>query len=200
MISHLKGTLVSKSANEAVVECQGVGYLINISLTTSSSLAEIGSEVRIHTLLIPREDSLTLYGFSAPEEREAFKLLNSVSGVGPKTAIGMLSFMNVGDLQQNILAGNINSLQKMPGIGRKTAERIHLELKDKIIKIGVVSSKDSSGISDLVRQEAVSALTALGFSSSVADKSVKSALENMQGTEVNAEKLIRSALRFASNF
>lgn len=199
MIAQLKGILIYKSANEAIIDCHGVGYSLSISLTTSSALPETGNETRLFTLMVTREDSVTLFGFAEPDEREAFKLLNSVSGVGPKTAIGMLSFMNVSDLQQNILVGNITALQKMPGIGKKTAERIHLELKDKITKLGIALTKDSSRLSELARQEAVSALSALGFSAGISEKAVKTAIENFAGEDINAEKIIRSALKIASN-
>jgi len=132
MISRLRGILVEKTATEAVVDCNGVGYSAFISLATYDRLPATGEEVELKTLLIPRDDALILYGFHNDIERDAFKMLISISGVGAKTAIAVLSSLSVEELQGYIVSGNSIALQKLQGIGKKTAERIILELKDKI--------------------------------------------------------------------
>ncbi len=197
MIAELRGKVVSKTATDSVILCNGVGYLVNTSLLTSEKIPSDESEVRLFTILIPREDALNLYGFFDIAEREAFKILISISGVGPKVALGILSSLSVEELQQYILQGNIFALQKLPGIGKKTAERLILELKDKIIKLGDLSSKSLSVEHNLIKSEALSALITLGYSRPIAEKAVRRAIEELPGESTNAEKLIKLSLKFA---
>ncbi len=197
MIARLKGKLAQKGSTEVIIDCGGVGYLVFVSVNTSSQLPAEGEDVVLLTLLIPREDALQLFGFINDEEREAFKLLISISGIGPKIAMGVLSSLTVSDLQQYILSGNIVSLQKMPGIGKKTAERIHLELKDKISKLGISDKSMPGGITNLIRSEAVSALIALGYSSAIAEKAVRKVYEGENSEGLTAENLIRKSLKIA---
>ena len=136
MIAQLRGKLVFKSSTEAIIDCCGVGYSVLISVNTSDSLPSIGDDVLLYTLLVHREDAMLLFGFKDVSEREAFKMLTSVSGIGGKIALGILSSLTVSALQQFVLGSNLVALQKLPGIGKKTAERLVLELKDKIINIG----------------------------------------------------------------
>jgi len=199
MIARLSGKIISKTTTETVIDCGGVGYLAFISVNTSSMLSEPGEEAVLLTHLIPGEDSFKLFGFANEEERQAFRLLISVSGIGPKIAISALSSLTVRDLQEYILTGNINALQKMPGIGKKTAERLHLELKDKISKLEISGKPQFDNSAALIKNEAVSALVTLGYSNLIADKAVRRVLESESAVGLTAEKLIRLALKVALN-
>lgn len=194
MIAHLRGILIHKTSTELIIECAGVGYLVNVSITSSGDMPEIGEETSIHTLLIPREDSLNLFGFSTIAERELFKLLTSVTGIGPKTALGILSSINVEELRIAVLESNLKVLQKLPGIGKKTAERVVVELKDKVIKIHGVETIIANDASYLVKQEALSALLTLGYNKAEAEKAVKKASNELQ-FNCTAEELIRLSLK-----
>ncbi|MGA2296183.1 MAG: Holliday junction branch migration protein RuvA [FCB group bacterium] len=196
MIAQLNGKLLSKNSTEVVIDCGGVGYIANVSVNTSERLPEIGENVKIFTLLIPREDAMQLFGFWNEAEREAFKILISVSGVGPKIALGILSSVTVEDLQKYILSNNLNALQKLPGIGKKTAERLALELRDKVIKLGVYDTSGLEGVPNRIAQEALSALLTLGYSRLIADKAIRLALSEKDG-DLNAELLIKKSLKYA---
>ncbi len=195
MISRLTGKLIAKTATEAVIDCNGIGFSAFITLATYDRLPEIGEEVSLITHLIPRDDSLNLYGFYDVVERDAFLQLISISGVGAKTAIAVLSALSVAELQQFIISGNSPALQKLQGIGKKTAERIILELKDKIAKLQVGEEALLPGtISDTVRQEAVMALVSLGYTNTAAEKAVKKVLADVSG-DITVESLIRLVLK-----
>ena len=197
MISQLRGKLISKHSTELVIDCNGVGYLAMVSVNTSGSMPDIGEQVKIFTLLIPREDALLLFGFVDETEREAFKMITSISGIGPKIALGILSSLSVQELQEYIIAGNISALTKLPGIGKKTAERLNLELKDKIMKLGEVTSQESGLTMNLVKQEAMAALVTLGYSTTIAEKAIKKVINEDPAAAQNAEVLIRKSLKFA---
>ncbi len=197
MIAQLKGKLVFKSSTQTIIDCGGVGYLAFISVNTSEQLPDINNDVLLHTLLIPREDSLNLYGFIDKIEREAFKILISISGVGPKIALGILSSVSVADFQQYILQGNLNALTKLPGIGKKTAERLLLELKDKITRLGEFDTSSIGIEHNLLKQEALSALTTLGYSRAIADKSIRKAYDEIKSDSLTAEMLIKVSLKYA---
>ncbi len=197
MIGQLNGTLVNKSSTEIIIDCGGVGYLAFVSVNTSESLPEVGKNVKVITLLIPKEDSLNLYAFASETERETFKLLTSISGIGPKIALGILSSVTVDDLQSIVISGNLHSLQKLPGVGKKTAERLLLELRDKITKIIPSEISDVQLKYSLIVQEALSALGTLGYSRLNADKAIKSALNDLSTDKLTAEQLIKSALKHA---
>ncbi|ROL61106.1 Holliday junction branch migration protein RuvA [Bacteroidetes/Chlorobi group bacterium ChocPot_Mid] len=197
MIAQLKGKIISKTATELIIDCNGVGYQVIISLNTSNNLPEEGADVTIMTLLIPREDAIVLYGFWSKAERELFKTLISISGIGPKSAIGILSSATVEELQHIVIQGNLNALQKLPGIGKKTAERLLLELKDKIDRIGDFDSSSVGFEQNLMKQEALSALLTLGYSRVVAEKSIKKALDEIGRNDLTAEKLIKLSLKYA---
>jgi Holliday junction DNA helicase RuvA len=196
MISQLRGKLISKLPTEIVVECAGVGYNAFVSLTTSDNLPEPGENVLVYTLLIPREDSLNLYAFWNELEREAFKLLISISGIGPKMSLGILSSVSIEALQEYIITGNLVALSKLPGVGKKTAERLIVELKDKILKLGTTIQTIPSEI-NFIKQEAISALVTLGYSFVVAEKAVRYVLSEENIASISAEKLIKQALKFA---
>lgn len=197
MIAQIRGKILSKTATEIIVDCNGVGYQIIISLNTSINLPEEGAEITILTLLIPREDAMVLYGFWSKAERELFKTLISISGIGPKSAISILSSVTVEELQLYIIQGNLNALQKLPGIGKKTAERLLLELKGKIDKIGDIDSSSVGFEQNLIKQEAMSALLTLGYSRVVAEKSIKKAFDEIGKNDLTAESLIKLSLKYA---
>jgi Holliday junction DNA helicase RuvA len=196
MIAQLNGKIISKNSTEIIIDCGGVGYLASIPVSTSERLPGAGESASIFTILIPKEDSLNLYGFATVDEREVFKLLIAVSGIGAKTAIAILSSISVSEFQDLIISGNYIALSKMPGIGKKTAERLTVELRDKISKV-YLSEPGAKPELNMIRFEAVSALTTLGYSRQAADAAIKSAIESMAANTITAENLIRVALKFA---
>jgi len=196
MIAHLEGTIARKSSTESVIDCGGVGYLVMISLNTSDKLGDIGDKARLLTVLIPREDAWNLYGFADEEERTLFRLLLSVSGIGGKIALGILSSIEAESFAQEVLSGNITALTKLPGIGKKTAERLHLELRDKIANVLAIDESSVRTGSNQIKNEAVAALVALGYTQSMADKFISKAIKESSG-DFNAEDLIKLSLKIA---
>ncbi|MDT7832693.1 Holliday junction branch migration protein RuvA [Flavobacteriaceae bacterium S356] len=191
MITQIRGRLVEKNPTYVVVDCSGVGYLLHISLNTFSSLPE-EEAVKLYTHLSIREDAHTLYGFVSKTEREVFKLLISVSGVGPSIARTMLSSMSAEEVQQAIASDNVATIQSVKGIGAKTAQRVIVDLKDKILKtfdIDEVSISESNTNKD----EALSALEVLGFSRKQSEKVVTAILK--ESPESTVESLIKRALK-----
>ena len=193
MIARLKGNLISKTTTNAIIDCNGVGYSAAISVSTSDNLPEVGEEALLHTVLIPREDAMNLYGFWNEGEKEAFKILISVTGVGPKIALGILSSVSFEELTEYILTKNIVALKKLPGIGKKSAERLSVELQDKVGVLSVYSESDISAGSNVAKEEALSALVTLGYSKTIADKTLKKIISEQDG-DSKAEDLIRQAL------
>jgi holliday junction DNA helicase RuvA len=191
MITHLKGKLIEKNPTNIVVECNGVGYSVNISLHTFSQLPS-GEHVRLFIHLQVREDSHTLFGFSSKVEREVFRLLISVSGVGASIARTMLSTLSPKQIMEAITQNNIAAIQSVKGIGTKTAQRVVLDLKDKIIKIyGLDDVSLASGNTN--RNEALSALETLGF----ARKQTEKICDDIVNKNPNAsvETIIKQALK-----
>jgi Holliday junction DNA helicase RuvA len=197
MIAHLEGTIKKKSSTEAVIDCSGVGYSVMISLFTSEWLGSVGEKATLLTVLIPREDAWNLYGFRDEEERKLFRLLLSVSGIGGKIALGILSSIEANAFAEEVLSGNITALTKLPGIGKKTAERLHLELKDKIADVLTIDSGSIGMGSNQIKNEGVSALVALGYTQSAAEKFVQKAMKEMPGGTHSAEDLIKLSLKIA---
>ena len=196
MIVQLNGKIEHKTSTEVVIECAGVGYSAMISVNTSEKLPTVGENAKLLTLLIPREDAMLLFGFADEAERNAFRLLTTVSGIGPKIALGILSSVTPGELARFIIGGNLSSLKKMPGVGTKTAERLILELKEKMVSLSSeTGTKDD--ISFLIKQEALAALTTLGFSRMQAEKALNIAIENLSSKHYSAEELIKTALKYA---
>ena len=191
MITQIKGRLVEKNPTYVVVDCSGVGYLLHISLNTFSALTD-SEAITLFTHLSVKEDSHTLYGFIDKTEREIFRLLISVSGVGPSIARTMLSSMTSEDIQQAIASENIPLIQSVKGIGAKTAQRVIIDLKDKILKtfdldaISIVQNNTN-------KDEALSALEVLGFHRKQSDKVVSAVLK--ENPEASVELLIKSALK-----
>ncbi len=197
MIAFLKGTLIVKSATEAVIDVNGVGYQVNISLTTSEQLGAIQSTVSLLTYLHVREDILQLYGFATEEEREFFRMLLSISGIGPKMAQGILSGMSTSELRTAIVDGNVTVLTTISGVGKKTAERIVIELRDKLSKTAAPSSSViPSGKQLNLKNEAINALMSLGFQHATAEKAVLAVMKEHQNLSV--EEIIKYSLRKTS--
>ncbi|MBI3193138.1 MAG: Holliday junction branch migration protein RuvA [Ignavibacteriae bacterium] len=198
MIAFLKGTLVSKSPTEVIIDVNGVGYHANIPLSTFEKLEKQNSPVEILTYLHVREDILQLYGFATEDEREFFRLLMSVSGIGPKMAQGILSGMSTSELRSAITDGNITSLTSISGVGKKTAERIVIELRDKLSKTAAPSSTViPSGKQLHIRNEAVNALMSLGFQKTSAEKAVATVMKEIPEQQISVEEIIKHALRSA---
>jgi len=197
MIASLSGILKRKSPTEILVDVNGIGYAVSIPISTYSTLGDLNSAVHLLTHLHIREDAMQLYGFATEAERSIFKQLISITGIGPKIAQGILSGISVEDLRQFILAGNTAALTSIPGIGRKTAERLIVELRDKISKTdttggaGTVPGDNSADI----RNEALLALTSLGYNRVAAEKALRMALNDAAGSQLTVEDLIKKALK-----
>ncbi len=191
MIDHLNGKLVEKHPTHIVVECAGVGYFVNISLHTFSLLKE-GEHIKIFTHLQIKEDAHSLFGFAEPSEREIFRLLLSVSGIGSSTARTMLSSLSPTQVRDAIASGDVPVIQGIKGIGAKTAQRVILDLKDKILKIYNIDevSTDSNNTN---KEEALSALEVLGFVRKQSEKAVDKVLA--QDPSLSAENIIKQALK-----
>ncbi|WP_445383134.1 Holliday junction branch migration protein RuvA [Robiginitalea sp. IMCC43444] len=191
MIHHLRGKLIEKHPTHVVLECSGVGYFINISLNTYSAIPDQES-LALYTHLQIREDAHTLYGFYTSAEREIFRLLLSVSGVGASTARTMLSSMSPQQVRDAIATENVPAIQAVKGIGAKTAQRVILDLKDKIFKIydlGEVSHKSDN----TNKEEALSALEVLGFTRKQSEKAVDTVLK--QDPTLSVEGIIKNTLK-----
>lgn len=191
MITHIQGRLVEKNPTDVVIDCNGIGYFINISLHTFSELPTT-ENVKLFTHLLVREDAHTLYGFSSVTEREIFRLLISVSGVGASTARTMLSSLAPEQVLDAIAQNDIITIQSVKGIGSKTAQRVVLDLKDKILKVYGLSSI-SAGTSNTNKNEALSALETLGFVRKKSEKLVDAILKENPGASV--EMIIKQALK-----
>ena len=190
MYDHIKGSLTSITPTQAVIDCGGVGYVLHISLVTYSVIKE-HSTTKLLAHLIVREDAQELYGFASEEERALFRQLISVSGVGASTARMILSSMPPDELRSKIASGDSPSLQRIKGIGTKTAQRIIIDLRDKVLKIAgetIISSTSHN----TVRSEALSALIILGFGRPNAEKAIEQALRQQPTGSV--EQVIKTAL------
>ena len=191
MISFLRGRFVEKTPTHVWMDVNGVGYELHISLNTFSKVQQ-KEEGLLYTILLIREDAHLLYGFSDLSERDLFQQLISVSGVGASTARVMLSYLKPEELVQAIVHGNIKALESIKGIGKKTAERLVLELKDKLAKITPVSN-NSPLINNSLQQDALNALTALGIPKQAASLAVEKTLK--ANPEMGVEDLVKMALR-----
>jgi len=192
MIAHLRGVLLEKRPNQAIVEAGGVGYDVSIPVSTYSALPEPGAEVRlrIHTHL--REDSLSLYGFASEDEKILFERLITVSGIGPRLAITVLSGLPIAELYAAIRAGAVERLVRIPGVGKKTAERIVLELREKLPLLAATREAVAPGAVSAVEQDVLSALINLGCTAAAAEAAVRKA--RAAGVREEFEPLFRRAL------
>jgi Holliday junction DNA helicase RuvA len=197
MIASLTGVLKSKNPTEILIDVNGVGYSVTIPLSTYEKLGEVESKVTLLTHLHVREDAMQLFGFASPEERFFFKLLITVNGIGPKIAQGILSGITVVDLRQHIAQENISALTAIPGVGRKTAERLIIELRDKIGKIETFApgSIPFEGEDADLRQQALLALTSLGYNRPIAEKALRQVFSETKGERLSLQDLIKRALR-----
>ncbi len=191
MITHIEGRLVEKSPTDVIIDCNGVGYFINISLYTFSNLPE-SENVKLYTHLLVREDSHTLYGFSSVVEREIFRLLISVSGVGANIARTMLSSLSPEQVMSAIAHNDITTIQSVKGIGSKTSQRVVLDLRDKILKVYSMD-EDSVVSSNTNKNEALSALDTLGFARKQVEKVCDDIIKH--DPEASVETIIKQALK-----
>lgn len=202
MYAYLKGTLEEIAEDAVVVEVGNIGYNVRVSATTTQGLPGIGSEVKIYTYTLVREDAFTLYGFLTKDDLEIFKKLITVNGIGPKGGLAILSVMNADALRFAIMAGDAKSIAKAPGVGNKTAERVILDLRDKISLedtlrgLGepvVTAGAVGGGADNVMKREAIEALVALGYSASDATNAVKRVEVDENST---VEGILKAALKF----
>jgi holliday junction DNA helicase RuvA len=192
MIAHLRGKLLVKHPNQAIVETYGVGYDVTISVPTFSELPTAGSEVALHIHTHVREDALSLYGFLRLEEKRLFEKLLTVSGIGPKLAITILSGMPTDEMIAAIRGGDVARLTRIPGIGKKTAERMVLELRDKL-PTATAPSEASTTATIPIEEDVLSALVNLGYQRAAAEKALQSA-RNAKEAAKNFDTLFRQTL------
>ncbi len=201
MIAHLSGTLLSKQANSVIVDVSGVGYEVNIPLSTFYDLEDLGSTVQLRIYTHVREDAIQLFGFKTARERELFLKIISVTGIGPKLGITLLSGMSADEMIASIRTNNLARLTLIPGVGRKTAERLIMELREKVAELSSAQLEEELGAKpetaepteDTVRADALSALTNLGYQRSAAEKAIDAALG--EGGDVTVESILRRGLK-----
>jgi Holliday junction DNA helicase RuvA len=194
MIAHLRGKLLSKHPNQIVVETNGVGYEVNISVPTFSELPANGSEVALHIHTHVREDLLALYGFLRPTEKQLFEKLITVSGIGPKLAITILSGMAADEMAGAIRGNDVARLTRIPGIGKKTAERMVLELRDKLPQVTGTSTPTAPAL-NATEEDVLSALVNLGYQRAAAEKALASVAKSVgRGESGSFDALFRGAL------
>jgi len=191
MITHIRGRLVEKNPTDVVIDCGGVGYILNISLHTFSLIPE-GETLQLYTHLQVKEDSHTLFGFVEKSEREIFRLLISVSGIGASTARTMLSSLHPNQIKEAIASNDVATIQSIKGIGAKTAQRVIIDLKDKILKVYNIDEVSVSQ-SNTNKDEALSALETLGFNRKLAEKAIDRVLKTTPKATV--ENIIKQALK-----
>lgn len=196
MYAYIKGILAEVNTDSIVIENQGIGYQVYVSLQALEELPAIGMEVKVYTYLYVREDAMVLFGFPDREDLKMFQMLLTVSGVGPKGALGILSALSGDDLRFAILSGDSKAIAKAPGIGAKTAQRVILELKDKVSLEDAFETKTAHitggnvTVNGTVKNEAIQALVALGYSSSEAMKAVSQ-------VEISQEHKVEDVLKLA---
>ena len=192
MITHIKGKLVEKSPTSVIIDVNGIGYLINISLNTFSAIPD-QENLRLYTHLQIKEDSHTLFGFYSIKEREIFRLLISVSGIGASIARTMLSSLSPEQIIQGISIGDSAMIQSVKGIGLKTSQRVIIELKDKVLKIYDLDDKISSQNNNTAKEEALSALEVLGINKKTSEKLVDKII--LDNADASVELIIKEALK-----
>ncbi|HKG60739.1 MAG TPA: Holliday junction branch migration protein RuvA [Pyrinomonadaceae bacterium] len=201
MIAHLSGTLLSKQATSVIVDVGGVGYEVNIPLSTFYDLDDLGSTVQLRIYTHVREEAIQLYGFKTARERELFLKVISVSGIGPKLGITLLSGMSADEMIASIRTNNLARLTLIPGVGRKTAERLIVELREKVAELSSAQLEEELGAKpeataltqDTARADALSALLNLGYQRSAAEKAIDAALG--EGGDVTVESILRRGLK-----
>ena len=195
MIAHLRGLLLLKHPNQALVECAGVGYDVAISVATYTALPAEGKEVRLHIFTKVAEDQLALYGFAELQEKRLFEKLLTISGIGPRLAITVLSGVDATRLVTAIRGGDHATLVKVPGIGKKTAERVVLELKDKLDDLAFAPAvTDHTPHHGPAAEDALSALVNLGYARPVAQKAIEKSIQLDPAVATHFEQLFRAAM------
>jgi holliday junction DNA helicase RuvA len=196
MIAFIEGEIAELTPAFVVINCNGVGYMLHISLNTYTAMSSL-TRVKLYSEMIVREDAHTLFGFATTKERTLFRHLISVSGVGPSIARMILSSMGVDEVSQAIVGSNVALLQSVKGIGAKSAQRIVLDLKDKLEKEGVSAIENLAPADNTMRQEALSALVMLGYNKASAQKTLNQVLKNNPGASLSIEQLIKEALKYS---
>lgn len=195
MYAYLDGTVAEKGQNELVLDVGGVGYLLTVSMNTLQETPPAGGKMKVFTYLSVREDAMELFGFATQEEKSMFLKLTSVSGIGPRTALGVLGSMPLRDLTLAIVMGDVTALSRAPGIGKKTAQRLALELKEKVsqsdLESAPVTGTAFTPVQEDAAAEALAALQALGYTPAEAAR----AISQVRGKSDSANELVRLALR-----
>ena len=197
MIAHIQGLLHFKSPEYLVIDVDGIGYQVHVPLSTFYDLPQVGNTVSLHIHTHVREDALQLYGFQSPEEKALFVRLMSISGIGPRLAVNILSGISPAELVESLGHNNLARLISIPGVGRKTAERIMLELRDKLTALA--PSHDATApakiaADEAMNEDALSALLNLGYKKGVAQQAIENARKRLEG-EVTLETLLKESLR-----
>jgi Holliday junction DNA helicase RuvA len=196
MIAYLSGRLLEKHANSVIVEVGGIGYEVTIPLSTFYGLGDVGAEIELRIYTHVREDAIQLFGFSTAQERELYLKLISVQGIGARSGITMLSGMNAEEIVSAIRNNDLARLTSIPGVGRKTAERLVIELRDKVGDLAAAAGASASASrhpADAVFEDALSALVNLGYQRSAAERALKRVVE--EGTDMSVQKLLRKSLQ-----
>lgn len=201
MISYIKGELAGVTEEKAIIEAGGIGYGIYMPGKDLAQLPGIGEQLKIHTYLNVREDAMQLFGFLTGDELEVFRLLITVNGIGPKGGLGILSALSADELRFAVMAGDVKAITAAPGIGKKTAERLILDLKDKLKMEDILERQPeeadlrSGTVGNDVQTEAVEALVSLGYGSAESLRAVREAVKENQEIELGAEALLKIALK-----
>lgn len=201
MISYIKGELAGITEEKAIIEAGGIGYGIYMPGKDLAQLPGIGEQLKVHTYLNVREDAMQLFGFLTGDELEVFRLLITVNGIGPKGGLGILSALSADELRFAVMAGDVKAITAAPGIGKKTAERLILDLKDKLKMEDILERQPeeadlrSGTVGNDVQTEAVEALVSLGYGSAESLRAVREAVKENQETELGAEALLKIALK-----
>ena len=196
MIASLRGRLLEKHPNFVIIDAGGVGYAVTVPVSTFSHIGGIGEEVRLLIYTHVREDTLALYGFADGREKELFEKLITISGIGPRLAVTILSGLPTDELLDAIRVGDAKRLTRIPGVGRKTGERIALELREKLESLDADERPEGVSLSDAMQQDVVSTLVNLGCNRSAADKAVRKAVA--EGVAVEFELLFRRSMELIS--
>jgi holliday junction DNA helicase RuvA len=199
MIALISGKIVYKGISNVIVDVQGVGYRVFIPLTTFYELPEAGEAITLHVHTNVKQDAINLFGFYTDQERDLFQLMISVSGIGPKIAMNILSGISARDLMLAISDGNVGKLVNIPGVGKKMAERLVLELKEKVVKKMMAGKAPEAGVQscadDIIAEDVLSALVNLGYKSNVAKDALDKALRSSE-EELGMDKLLKKTLKF----
>lgn len=198
MIDRLTGSLVAVDLTEIVVDAGGVGYAVTVPLSTYDRLPRVGNQVQIFTHLHVREDLMQLYGFADPKERQLFRMLLTVSGIGPRLALNVLSCMSIESFCRAVTEGNVKALTTVNGLGKRSGERLVMELRDRVADIEPAAAFSGGGESKGLHaqaQDAIAALETLGFKTETARKTVQKLCSELAESEQSAEALIRKALQ-----